>query len=39
MVAKTKNLFKLSEEDSKRQKRIISKLNLKKLPYKISSNR
>lgn len=38
MVAKTKNLFKLSEEDSKRQKRIISKLNLKKLPYKISSN-
>jgi|TARA_B110000438_G_scaffold194100_1_gene185675 hypothetical protein len=28
--------FKLSEENKKREKRIISKLNLKKLPFKLS---
>ena len=40
MIAKNKikNNFKLSDEDSKREKRIINKLNLKKLPYKISSD-
>tara|TARA_B100001175_G_C19315612_1_gene545208 strand:+ start:320 stop:826 length:507 start_codon:yes stop_codon:yes gene_type:complete len=36
-VAKNKNYFRLSDEDSRREKRIISKLNLKKLPFKINS--
>tara|TARA_B100001142_G_C14215683_1_gene609432 strand:+ start:271 stop:783 length:513 start_codon:yes stop_codon:yes gene_type:complete len=38
-LAKKKNYFKLSDEDSKREKRIISKLNLKKLPFKITSEK
>jgi len=35
---KNKNL-KLSEEDLQREKRIINKLNLKKLPFKISKDK
>ena len=38
-VAKNKNYFRLSDEDSRREKRIISKLNLKKLPFKINSEK
>ena len=37
--AKNKNYLKLSDEDSRREKRIISKLNLKKLPFKINSEK
>ena len=36
MILKLKNSLKLSEQDTKREKRIVSKLNLKKLPFKIS---
>ena len=39
MTTKTKKYFKLSDEDLKREKRIISKLNLEKLPFKISSEK
>jgi hypothetical protein len=38
MVFKLNKNLSLSEEDTKRTKRIISKLNLKKLPFKISEN-
>ena len=38
-VAINKNYFRLSDEDSRREKRIISKLNLKKLPFKINSEK
>jgi hypothetical protein len=36
MKLKTIKTFKLSDEDSKREKRITSKLKLNKLPFKIS---
>ena len=36
MNPKIKKTFKLSDEDLKREKKITSKLNLKKLPFKIS---
>ena len=38
-VALNKNYLKLSDEDSRREKRIVGQLNLKKLPYKISSDK
>lgn len=38
-VAINKNYLKLSDEDSRREKRIVGQLNLKKLPYKISSDK
>ena len=36
MSPKIKKTFKLSDEDLKREKKITSKLNLKKLPFKVS---
>ena len=36
MNPKIKKTFKLSDEDLKREKKITSKLNLKKLPFKVS---
>ena len=36
MVNTNKNFFKVSSADSQREQRIMSKLNLKKLPFKIS---
>lgn len=39
MTVKIKNSSILSEEDSKREKRIISQLNLKKLPFKVSKDK
>ena len=39
MIALAKKNFKLSDDDIKREKRIISKLNLTKLPYRISKSK
>ena len=39
MVVKNKIFSVLSDEDSKREKRIISQLNLKKLPFKVSKDK
>ena len=39
IIAEKKTYFKLSDEDLKREKRIISKLNLKKLPFKVSTEK
>jgi hypothetical protein len=39
MIVKSKKIFILSDEDLKREKRIISKLNLKKLPFKIAKKK
>ena len=36
MISKLNKNLSLSEQDLKREKRIISKLNLKKLPFKIT---
>ena len=38
MAFKLNKNLSLSEEDTKRTKRIISKLNLKKLPFKITED-
>ena len=39
MLNKNKKFLNLTEEDSKREKRIISQLNLKKLPFKVSKDK
>jgi hypothetical protein len=39
MVMRKKNFPMLSDEDAKREKRIISQLNLKKLPFKVSKDK